>query len=162
MPVYWRRWWTNRGFSKITHVIAAMYFTTFESLIVYRNTRRPCYVSKRLIAASFESSEPLHLLRLIKWACRRHPYIESLPTLWYMQFQNSQFMYFTHVSLVIPSIPKEMYASTTDTKHDYISLNIVHTWHNYITLNIVHTCKHWLKYLHRDIYVCTFYSSKLV
>ena len=29
------------------HVIAAMYFTTFESLIVYRNARRPCYVSKR-------------------------------------------------------------------------------------------------------------------
>ena len=30
-----------------------------------RNTRRPCYVSiKGLIAAAFESSEPLHLLRL--------------------------------------------------------------------------------------------------
>ena len=35
------------GFSKITHIIVAMYFTTFEGLIVYRNTRRPCYVSKR-------------------------------------------------------------------------------------------------------------------
>ena len=35
------------GFSKIIHIIVAMYFTTFEGLIVYRNTRRPCYVSKR-------------------------------------------------------------------------------------------------------------------
>ena len=35
------------GFSKITHIIVAMYFTTFEGLIVYRNTCRPCYVSKR-------------------------------------------------------------------------------------------------------------------
>ena len=52
------------GFSKITHIIVAMYFTTFEGLIVYRNTRRPCYVSKRLIAAALESSEPLHFLRL--------------------------------------------------------------------------------------------------
>ena len=34
----------NRGFSNITHIIVAMYF---EGLIVYRNTRRPCYVSKR-------------------------------------------------------------------------------------------------------------------
>ena len=34
--------------AKITHVIAAMYFTTFESLIVYRNTHMPCYVSKRV------------------------------------------------------------------------------------------------------------------
>ena len=34
-------------FSKITHIIVAMYFTTFEGLIVYRNTRRSCYVSKR-------------------------------------------------------------------------------------------------------------------
>ena len=50
------------GFSKITHIIVVMYFTTFEGLIVYRNTRRPCYVSKR--DASLESSEPLHFLRL--------------------------------------------------------------------------------------------------
>ena len=39
--------------------IVAMYFTTFEG---YRNTRRPCYVSKR--ASALESSEPLHSLRL--------------------------------------------------------------------------------------------------
>ena len=31
---------------------------------MYRNTRMPCYVLKGLIAAGFESSEPLHLLRL--------------------------------------------------------------------------------------------------
>ena len=41
-----------------------MYFTAFESVIVSRNTHRPCYVSKGLIAAAFESSELLHLLRL--------------------------------------------------------------------------------------------------
>ena len=28
------------------YVIAAVYFTTFESVIVSRNTHRPCYVSK--------------------------------------------------------------------------------------------------------------------
>ena len=43
-------------------VIVPVYFTTFESLIVYRNTLRPCYV---LIGAALESSEPLHLLRLM-------------------------------------------------------------------------------------------------
>ena len=32
---------------KFFFVIVAVYFTTSESLIVYRNTRRPCYVSKR-------------------------------------------------------------------------------------------------------------------
>ena len=42
--------------------IVTVYFTTFESVIMSRNTRRPCYVSKGLIAAAFESSEPLHLL----------------------------------------------------------------------------------------------------
>ena len=30
-----------------TYVIVAVYFTTFESLTVSRNTRRPCYISKR-------------------------------------------------------------------------------------------------------------------
>ena len=35
------------GFSKITHIIVAMYFTTFEGLIVYRNTRRQRNVSKK-------------------------------------------------------------------------------------------------------------------
>ena len=29
------------------YVIVAVYIATFESVIVYRNTRRPCYVSKR-------------------------------------------------------------------------------------------------------------------
>ena len=69
-----------------------MYFTTFESVIVSRNTRRPCNVSKRayqcilptlrvllcirtlvchvmclkrLIPVPFERSEPFHLLRLM-------------------------------------------------------------------------------------------------
>ena len=53
------------GFSKITHIIVTMYFTTFEGLIVYRNTRRPCYVSKRAYSCRVrEFSEPLHFLRL--------------------------------------------------------------------------------------------------
>ena len=39
--------WRNRGFSNFTYVIVAVYFITFESVTVYRNTRRPCYVSKR-------------------------------------------------------------------------------------------------------------------
>ena len=52
------------GFCNFAYVIVVVYFTTIESLIVYKNTRRPCYLSKRLIAAAFESSEPLLLLRL--------------------------------------------------------------------------------------------------
>ena len=28
-------------------VIVAVYFTYFESFIVYKNTRRPCYVSEK-------------------------------------------------------------------------------------------------------------------
>ena len=37
----------NRGFGNFTYVIVTVYFTAFESVIVSRNTRRPCYVSKR-------------------------------------------------------------------------------------------------------------------
>ena len=37
----------KREQSRSTHIIVAMYFTTFEGLIVYRNTRWPCYVSKK-------------------------------------------------------------------------------------------------------------------
>ena len=37
------------GFSNFTYmyVAVAVYLATFESVIVYRNTRGPCYVSKR-------------------------------------------------------------------------------------------------------------------
>ena len=35
----------EKGFNNITYVIVVVYFTTIESLIMYRNTR-PCYVSK--------------------------------------------------------------------------------------------------------------------
>ena len=35
------------GFSDFMYVIVAVYFTTFESVTMYRNTRRPCYVTKR-------------------------------------------------------------------------------------------------------------------
>ena len=52
------------GFWQFTYVIVTVYFIAFESVIVSRNTCRPCYVSKRFIAAAFESSELLHLLRL--------------------------------------------------------------------------------------------------
>ena len=34
--------------------IVAVYFTTFESLIVYRNTQRPCYMSKRAYSCSVQ------------------------------------------------------------------------------------------------------------
>ena len=52
----------NQGFSNFTYVIVTVNFTTFVSLIIYRNTRRSCYVG--LTADAFESSELLHLLRL--------------------------------------------------------------------------------------------------
>ena len=55
------------------YVIVAVYFTTFESVIVHRNTCRPCYVSK----GHTESSEPLDLLNGRVSAIP----IESLPTL---------------------------------------------------------------------------------
>ena len=32
---------------------------------MYKDTRRPCYVSERPITASLERSEPFHLLRLM-------------------------------------------------------------------------------------------------
>ena len=35
------------GFGNFTYVIVTVYFTAFESAIVSRNTRKPCYVSKR-------------------------------------------------------------------------------------------------------------------
>ena len=41
-----RRRWRNRCFSNFLHVIVAVYFSTFESVIVSRNTCRPCHVSK--------------------------------------------------------------------------------------------------------------------
>ena len=52
------------GFCNFTYVIVVVYFITFESLIMYRDTRKIYYVSKGLIAAAFKSSEPLPLLRL--------------------------------------------------------------------------------------------------
>ena len=54
----------EEGFGNFTYVIVAVYFTAFECVIVSRNTRRPCYVSKRAYSCRVESSEPLHLLRL--------------------------------------------------------------------------------------------------
>ena len=41
--------------------IIVVYFTYFDSFIVYRNTHRPCYVSKKLINPEFLSSESFHL-----------------------------------------------------------------------------------------------------
>ena len=35
------------------------------SFNVYNNTRRPCYMSERLITVPFERSEPFHLLRMM-------------------------------------------------------------------------------------------------
>ena len=35
------------GVGNFTYVIVTVYFNAFESFIVSRNTRRPCYVSKR-------------------------------------------------------------------------------------------------------------------
>ena len=46
------------------YVVVVVYFTTFESVILYRNTCRPCYVSKAVIGAVFKSYELLHFLRL--------------------------------------------------------------------------------------------------
>ena len=35
------------GFINFTYVNVTVYFTAFESVIISRNTHRPCYVSKR-------------------------------------------------------------------------------------------------------------------
>ena len=64
MPVYWRRW-RNQGFSNFTYVIIDVYFSTFESVIVSRTLVGQVTFLKGLIAATFESSEPLHLLRCV-------------------------------------------------------------------------------------------------
>ena len=47
-------------------IIGAVYFAYFESFIVYRNSRRPRYVSKK--TAAFGSCERFHNVR----ACRCH------------------------------------------------------------------------------------------
>ena len=48
------------------YVIVVVYFTTFESLIVYRNARiSHVMFLKEHMDAMFESSEPLYLLRLM-------------------------------------------------------------------------------------------------
>ena len=60
------------GFCNFTYVIVAVYFATFESRIVYTciNTCRPCYMS---VAATFEGSEQLHLLKL-------NGHVSTIPT----------------------------------------------------------------------------------
>ena len=52
--------WRNWSFSSFMYVVVVVYFTTFESVILYRNTHRPCYVSKAVIGAVFKSYELLH------------------------------------------------------------------------------------------------------
>ena len=50
----------NRQFRNFPCAVVLMYFTYFESLTVYKNTRVVCL--KRLRTAAFERSEPLFLL----------------------------------------------------------------------------------------------------
>ena len=55
----------NPGFYKFPRFTVAVYFTYFESIKVYRSTRRACSLSKKAFKTSaFGSSEPLLLLRL--------------------------------------------------------------------------------------------------
>ena len=56
--------WEKLNFSNITHIIVAMYFTTFEGLSCIETLVGHVMILKRLIAAASESSELLHLLRL--------------------------------------------------------------------------------------------------
>ena len=49
------------GFGNFAYVIVALHFAIFESLIVYRNTHRPCYVSKRAYGCRIRGSELLRL-----------------------------------------------------------------------------------------------------
>ena len=51
----------NWRFYNFPRIAVAVYFTYFESIIVYRSTRRACSLSEK--ASSFGSSEPL--LRLM-------------------------------------------------------------------------------------------------
>ena len=55
----------NPGFYKFPRFTVAVYFTYFESIIVYRSTRRAYTLSEKAFKTSaFGSSEPLLLLRL--------------------------------------------------------------------------------------------------
>ena len=42
------------GFGNFTYVIIAVYFAYFESFIMYKNTRRPRYVSKKAYNCSVQ------------------------------------------------------------------------------------------------------------
>ena len=56
----------NLRFYNFLRIPVAVYFTYFESIIVYRSTRRACIVClKRPKISAFGSSEPLLLLRLM-------------------------------------------------------------------------------------------------
>ena len=56
----------NPGFYKFLRITVTVYFTYFESIIVYRSTRRACSLSEKASKTSaFGSSEPLLLLRLM-------------------------------------------------------------------------------------------------
>ena len=49
----------NRRFYNFPRITVAVYFTEFESIIVYRSTRRAGCLSERPITSAFESSQPL-------------------------------------------------------------------------------------------------------
>ena len=55
----------NPGFYKFLRITVTVYFTYFESIIVYRALTEHVVCLKRLKTSAFGSSEPLLLLRLM-------------------------------------------------------------------------------------------------
>ena len=51
----------NRRFYDFPRITVAVYFMEFESIIVYRSTRRARCLSEKAYPSAFGSSEPLHL-----------------------------------------------------------------------------------------------------
>ena len=49
----------NRRFYNFRRIIVAVYFTEFESIIVYKGTRKARCLSEKAYKAAFESSQPL-------------------------------------------------------------------------------------------------------
>ena len=60
-----KRMMNNLHFYNFSRITVAVYFTYFESIIVYKSTRNACSWSQRLKTFAFRSSEPLLLLRLM-------------------------------------------------------------------------------------------------
>ena len=75
-----RRRWRNRQFGRFRVMTLAVYFSYFESRVGYRNALRSRLGTYKGLELQ-RSGVSKDFVCIGRWACRRHPNIESLPTL---------------------------------------------------------------------------------